>query len=101
MKKSKFLFVNISYSTNYFRFFSKEERSSFKLNNSPDLQESLTKTVKKEGIFGKEILGQSQFMDAAECYDAEIIEDLGDSFKIKLFKDGHPQYGVVFKDTGE
>jgi hypothetical protein len=35
----------------------------------------------------------------SEYYDAEIIEDLGDSYKIKVWKDGKFHLGVVFKDS--
>jgi hypothetical protein len=34
-----------------------------------------------------------------DSYDAEIVEDLGDSYKIKVCKDGKFHLGVVFKDA--
>jgi hypothetical protein len=35
-----------------------------------------------------------------EFYDAEIIEDLGDSYKIKVISEGKSRFGIIFKDTG-
>jgi hypothetical protein len=36
-----------------------------------------------------------------DFYDAEIIEDLGDSYRIRVVSEGKSTFGVVFKDAGK